>query len=53
MKKIKYVIEQTILIPTNYTNEDIDECIKLIAEDNNHVWCEEHEDLLITIKKLF
>ena len=45
MKKIKYIIEQTILIPANYTDEQIDECIKLIAKDNDYMWCEAHEDL--------
>lgn len=45
MKKIKYVIEQTLEVPIEYTDKDIDECIRIIAKDRDYMWCEAHEDL--------
>ena len=44
-QKIKYAIEYTLTVPTHYTDEDIDTCIKNFAKDRNYIWCQEHEEL--------
>lgn len=44
-QKIKYAIERTLTVPTHYTDEDIDTCIKTFANGSDFIWCHEHEEL--------
>jgi hypothetical protein len=44
-QRIKYAIEYTLTVPTHYTDEDIDTCIKTFANGRNYIWCQEHEEL--------
>ena len=44
-QRIKYAVEKTLTVPTHYTDEDIDLCIKLFANGKDYIWCREHEEL--------
>ena len=45
MKRIKVAIEQSVIVPDDYTDEQIEELIKSKCPGKNFVWCNENENL--------
>lgn len=45
MKRIKVAVEQTVIVPDDYTDEQIDKLIESKCPGKNYIWCNDSEEL--------
>lgn len=45
MRRIKVAVEQTVIIPEDYTEEQIEKLIESKCPGRNYIWCDDNEEL--------